>query len=90
MQTGYFPKQAAVGETAAANAIPALLETKPSENEFEGIKATAKKKKQMEGQRTFGQNLLDRIMGLEFGRSKRGATICWVPVFRIVPFEGES
>ena len=68
-----FPKLTFLGKITAANAIPVLLVLKPTENEFEGIKATAKKTEMEGAERTFGQNWLDRIMGLEFGRSKRGA-----------------
>ena len=41
------PKQTAVGEITAANAIPALLVLKPTENAFEGLRLL--QKKQMEG-----------------------------------------
>ena len=61
-------KWAAVGETAATNAILAFWVPKPTENEIE---ATAKKK-HGRAKRTFRQKWLDGIMGLEFGRSKTG------------------
>ena len=46
-----FPNWTAVGEITATNAIPALVALKPTENEFDGVEATTKKKKQIEGQR---------------------------------------
>ena len=50
-----LPKQMAVGEIAAANAIPALLAPQPTENESVGAEATTKKKRNERANRTFGQ-----------------------------------
>ena len=51
-----IPKQTAVGEIKAANAILALLWPNQTENEFVGVEATAQKN-QMEGQREILNNI---------------------------------